>query len=228
MDNRSNNDNHNNEKEKPLEQMLETYYSDKLKKKLSKKLESDYGVVRDKLPVPRRRVLRIVSSIAATLAVLVMFNVFFNPFGPNATELAENMIQETPLLLPEDFNVRGENNIFNLENDIQDALSQEDYARAKDLFIRKEQTTPLSLLDKFYYGISLLKLSEENSQYTIGYLNEVANTQNPFQMDAKWYLALAYVQNEEFEKAKSILTEMVENSNYQKSNAKKLLKKLNT
>ena len=80
-------------------------------------------------------------------------------------------------------------------------------------------------LDQFYIGISYLANNEPRQ--ALEYLEQAAAVPSNIKQPAQWYLALAYLLNENHDLAKHILTDIVNGDNtFKKAEAQKLLEAL--
>lgn len=101
--------------------------------------------------------------------------------------------------------------------------SAKNYKEAAKRFNTILKQEPKNALAGFYAGISYL--AEGNTKRGLQNLKKTtANNDNVLSPYAKWYMALAYLQEQNLEKANEILTDL---SSKGDKNAKKLLKHLN-
>lgn len=98
------------------------------------------------------------------------------------------------------------------------------YSQATQLFasLNAEQQAQEGVI--FYWGLSHLALKESKS--AINKLKQVLELSGDFQVQAKWYLALAYIQENKKEEARLLLEELVKSGRFQNQKARELLQKL--
>ncbi len=106
-----------------------------------------------------------------------------------------------------------------------DAYGNENYAKAIVLFDAILENPSSTYPSYFYNGLSNLAVG--NSQAAIDALEVVLTTDNDLQETAQWYIALAYLQQDDIAKARSVLQLLSANENnaYQ-SKAVKILSEL--
>jgi len=160
-------------------------------------------------------------TAAASVLILVTFGIYF--FNPNYSndelfamyfEPAKNIVH--PIVRNGDTNNELTNAFI--------AYQKQDYRLAQQLFEELFQTTQISEL-LFYEAISFLETNQPD--LAIKNLREHQKFADALSDRTKWYLALAYLKQDNREVAKLILKEIVSNTiafNYKE--AKILLKKL--
>ncbi|WPP49743.1 tetratricopeptide repeat protein [Catalinimonas niigatensis] len=100
-----------------------------------------------------------------------------------------------------------------------------DYAEAREWWQPLLEADPENDTLNFYVGIA--SLAEEQADLAIEYLNKVEeNTLSVYHIDAQWYLALAYLQNEQPAKAKEILSSLTEKESAYREESQEILSKL--
>ena len=105
-----------------------------------------------------------------------------------------------------------------LELNFEEALTYFETIQEGDPFYEEIQ---------FFSAISYLNTNE--IPQSISLLSTLANSPNhPLTMEAKWYLALAYLKSSDLEKAKTILTEIqADEESYKRKAAEEILAQLN-
>lgn len=100
-----------------------------------------------------------------------------------------------------------------------------EYAEAREWWKPLLEADPANDTLNFYMGVA--SLAEEQADSAIEYLNNVEeNTFSVYRMDAQWYLALAYLQNEQPAKAKEILSSLAGKESAYREESQELLSKL--
>lgn len=100
-----------------------------------------------------------------------------------------------------------------------------DYEQALVLFEEVLEYRQKDMAVNLYSGISYME--EEKYQKAANSFNSIiANNDNLFIEQAKWYLAMCYLRTEKTEKAKLVLNQIINEDSYYKDKAIKLLKDL--
>jgi len=111
-------------------------------------------------------------------------------------------------------------------NTFEDGLRWYDlkqFDKAITVFNQLETKDPVPAVS-FYSAICNLELN--NHQKAIQQLTQVANQKNNFNMQANWFLAMAYLKNNEPTKAKPLLEALTLRPGRYKTQASKILRKL--
>lgn len=119
--------------------------------------------------------------------------------------------------------VRGEN-YNDLKTKAFVAYESKNYNEALssfDALLSKNDDATIS----FYKANVLLQLNKNDEAISI--LSENKNLTKTLRSQQQWYLALAYIKTDANEKAKTILKELINSSDFKKEQAKELLKQLN-
>lgn len=120
--------------------------------------------------------------------------------------------------------VRGDT-INSLEEQAMQAYEARNYSRAAALITSVIQTKPEDPDWPFYLGISYLELN--NFEQAEKYLKISATSpQSMYSKQARWYLALAYIKNNEKAKAKEILNTLKLQTGVYSDKAKQLVEQL--
>lgn len=84
--------------------------------------------------------------------------------------------------------------------------NKQDYAKSADLLSKLDKTEkPLLLL---YEGISWMNMDKTKKSEAL--LLELSELDSPFEIEARWYLALSYLKEGNIEKCKVVLTEIID------------------
>lgn len=169
--------------------------------------------------------LRPILAIAAVLVLAVGAYFIFSEQTKDPQQLfAQNFSPYANTLT-----VRGmadTSTIAKTETEAMQYYQNQQYPQAAATFNQLAQMNPKDQNTyDFYAGISLLA----NLQATdaLQKLQTVAGNNNPYQEQAQWYMALAYLQNKDTNKAKELLQQMAAQSIHdRKADAQKLLKSL--
>ncbi|WCO02808.1 tetratricopeptide repeat protein [Psychroserpens ponticola] len=169
---------------------------------------------------PKKRIWLVAASIGLIVVLTFTYTYFNKEYSSEALyasyyEPAKNIVQ--PI-------VRNENSkTEKVEAFI--AYQKEDYVEAEKLFNKLYTSTEDSEL-LFYEGISLLELNE--TDVAISKFKAHLKYKDAVSEMTPWYLALAYLKNDDIKNAKMILTKFVEDTSvtFKKEDAKTLLKKL--
>ncbi len=115
--------------------------------------------------------------------------------------------------------------------------SQNSLTQAVLLYTKKDYNAAFELLGaqlnenmndpavRFYYGLTAIELNRYET--AIYQLNELVNSnQQPFSINAKWYLGLCYLKLNEEDKAKSYFEDIANEDGYYSQQAREILKKL--
>ena len=106
------------------------------------------------------------------------------------------------------------------------AYNHEDYQKALELFSNLPPDYAQIELIQIYKAICLLKLDE--SKAAINILNAIEGTSPLYTETVRWYLALAYLRDEQTMQARTILEQIHQSDGYQAEAAKQLLNKLDS
>jgi len=156
-------------------------------------------------------------SIAASIAILIGVSWFgYNTYSePNYDDLFDANFESYPNTVQ--VITRGETNLSN-EKTAFIAYESENYEEAINLFGKLDQD--LNYLD-FYMGISYLKIGD--SEKAIAMFKKSSTEDHEFREAASWYLALAYLKNNDEQNAKATLEQHVLKYEFKKTKASQLL-----
>ena len=163
--------------------------------------------------------------VAASILLLVSsFTYFFFLNEVNTEQLfQENFDPYTNIIAPISRNDKSKTNIeIAFEN-----YELKNYKKAIEDFNQLKTSSKLDLaIINFYIAVS--ELAEDNTANAIKILVENTNVPNSWKDKYLWYLSLAYLKNNNLEKAKLNLTKLSKlKSNFKETETLMLLKKLN-
>jgi len=173
----------------------------------------------DTLATPRPN-LRLAYVVASVFLVGIVSVLYLGKDQPNEKLFAE-YYQTYPNIAS---SVRGELT----EGKLQDALQQydaENFKAALKLLQEILVTDPNNAAANFYAGVSYLKIEE--SEHAATSLQKVIELSDPkFSEPAEWYLALAFLQQNNLEKTRATLEALIGKDYLDKEQAVKLLERL--
>ena len=79
----------------------------------------------------------------------------------------------------------------------------------KNFHIAQEQGVQPQYLVDYYLALSILSVDDGNLQKSIDLLQRVIDGSNNYRQPATWFLALAYIKNNEVDRAKPLLAELI-------------------
>jgi len=167
-----------------------------------------------------RRLLVYLSSVAAVLLLGFGLTVLFN--SKSGTNLYSQYYQPYKVV---DGQTRSVDQQVNLK--YKDALklyNNRNFSQASDLFKELLNTDSNSAKIHLLYGISLME-EQKNNDAIINF-KAIINNNGEYIIEAKWYLALAYIKIQDIKSAKILLNELTETPGYYKDKSKELLQKL--
>ncbi|OWY26165.1 hypothetical protein C7N43_36700 [Sphingobacteriales bacterium UPWRP_1] len=169
--------------------------------------------------------LRPILAIAAILVLAAGVYFIFSPSSNNPQELFAQHFSPYANTLT----VRGvadTSSVAKTETEAMQYYQNQQYPQAAAAFDRLTQMNPKDQNTyDFYGGISLL--ANLQTAEAMQKLQTVAGSNNPYQEQAEWYIALAYLQNKNTEKAKELLQQITAKSVHdRKADAQDLLKSL--
>ncbi|MCB0633516.1 MAG: hypothetical protein R2824_21075 [Saprospiraceae bacterium] len=171
--------------------------------------------------------LRIVKSprilaIAASMLLLIGFFAWLGLQGPSPEALAMDSFEQLPL---ETQMSSYEDEIIPLRNQASQAYIGKDYAEAARLFLELARLEPANTNHKLLAGIS--QLGAQQAETAIGTLRPLADgSDEQVNMEASWYLALAFLQAGETTSAQTYLNKVAANQGFNAAKAAELLKAL--
>lgn len=229
---KENNNSNFNSKEEAFEYLVQQSQNQALKDQWRKEL--DQLPDSPTLEKSKTRVLFLKKVIGVAASLIFMFGCFFWFSQSNDTlqQMASNLIDETYFVLESDSFTRGvdesqnDNLTLELQKEINSALERKDYQQAIGLFMTKEKKSQLSLVDKFYYSLSLARIEGGDYYKAIRLLDDVTKKKDEFYDEALWLQALLYLRVNEPNQSKIILNKLINKSNYQITNTKALLQRM--
>lgn len=205
-----------------VEYGMDAYYSREQWKARLQETEAALRAEEDKQKWWSRKRLFWLAATAASLLILLTAGYFFFSSSPSAPQLFEAYYQPYPNVaapLERSGNEKEASGPFAL-------YEQGAYEAAVPAFEKAmaNQQNPQPALN-FYYAISLLETGKTNEAITK--LEMVNNSRDlRFAKPARWYLALAYLKQNQPGEAKKLLKEMVEESADYREKAAQLLNEL--
>ncbi len=199
--------------EKGLKLAIKKSQSEKLKSKLAsfeKEIQSK--------KITRHRKSKVYSwSIAASIAILIGVSWFgYNTFSnPNYNELFDTNYEPYPNTVH--LITRGEAHLSE-EKKAFIAYESGHYKEAVSLFSTLDQN--LNYLD-LYMGISYLNI--DDTEKAIELFRKAETKDHEFKEAANWYLALAYLKNNDEQRAKTVLEKQILKYEFKKIEASELL-----
>jgi hypothetical protein len=163
-------------------------------------------------------------GIAAAVIIILAGIWIFQP----AADAPADLFAENFQAYPPPARLRGATSQDQIWSNARDAYVQADYAQAAQQFeflLAQDSTAQPAYLLHFYAGISQLAQPSLEAEKAISHLEIVARTDSDYVQPAQWYLALAYLQNKELQKAKALLEELAK-GNYRKEAVDLLIKGL--
>ena len=161
---------------------------------------------------------------AASIVLLIsLVSLFFLNQKPRPEKLfAQNF---TPYILASN-NLRGadSDSVKQLYKKVTLAYRQGSFEEASGLFLSLLKDNPDNQNLAFYLGNCYLALDEPQQAIKAFKKILTSSEQNEFTSRSQWYLALAYLKNEDLNKAKDELQSIIEYDGYQKDKAEELLK----
>ena len=213
-----------NEQERKTRLFLKQKFESQFRQEWEKKLAA--FVLQNLSQALKKRTLSIlrVTSIAASIAFLLFAAFYLLDFGAqkDPLTLAEAMVNEQ--LFEHPGNTKSLQNVAELRSTAEDAYNQKQYRKAIQAWQQIISENGASAEDRFYLGLAYLY----NQQYgnAIQELeNKPSAETDQFIQERQWFLALAFILNQQNEKAKTILNQIqVQDWKYQE--AQELLKSL--
>lgn len=156
-------------------------------------------------------------AIAASFILIMVAVYAFGPFGTMSDDrlFAEYFEPQTNLQTK-----RGEET----RRKAYAAYDAEDYQIAASLLIYELQTSDNQIVDRMYLGSSFLEM--EDTEQAIKYFKEVININEGYALEAKWYLALSYLQLGARDSARTEFTEIWEANNDYSEDSREILNKM--
>lgn len=221
-----------NSEEEAFEYLVQQSQNKALKDQWKKELDQLPDAPPENPGLRRNIFIRRFVAIAASFLVLIGSFYWFNNQEDSLQQIAGVMIEETNFVLESGSFTRGtieagqDELSIELQNEINKALEKDDYVATVGLFITKEKQSQLSNDDKFYYALSLARVESSDYYKAIRLLDDVIAQKEKYYNEALWLQALLYLKINETKNSKIILNKLINNSNYQITNTKALLKKM--
>jgi len=141
-------------------------------------------------------------GIAASVILLLGAIFFFNQ-DVNNQELFDDYYTSYPNIYSQKGTSDDDKTLFEKTMILYDAKQ---YPLAQQNFETINSERELTDGEQFYYGITLLEVN--NTKTALAQFKNMTNTASPLYKDAQWYLGLCYVQENDVDKAKIVLTEL--------------------
>ncbi|MEL7120873.1 MAG: hypothetical protein AAFO07_15580 [Bacteroidota bacterium] len=202
--------------------LVRSKFDQELRNELEHSLHNDHKFSKGGLVVSfskkkRSRVFYLIPAAAVVLILLTAFPYIFQANDPQV--LADNFLTKTEVY--HSAATKGTKTEETTRQEAINAFNKKDYLLAEQYYSQIENKTEE---DNLYTALSFLY----NKKYAQGIpVLEVLerNPESKFQIEARWFLSIAYVLNGEEDKAKSLLQSIsAEDWNYKK--AKKMLRSL--
>ena len=229
-----------NNEEEAFEFLLNRLHDEKRKAEWAESLGStaDYNSNQKTKKKPKQRVIQSkkyltrISYIAACFLVLLSVSFWVLNPSQSTQSLAMSYIEETNINIQYSIETRGtsvvdlndENN--DLKKELAKALYKDDFSQAVGIFRVFEKQERLEIRDKYFFATSLMKIKDEDHYKAISLLSDIVKEKGELYEEALWFRTLAYGLVDNKVKMKIDLETILENSNYQKSQAKMIFKKL--
>jgi len=222
MNKKENNSSEFKDKTEALEFMVKRSADKKRKERWAKEFAVNKNKSKStKLVHINKRILRI-SAIAAILILGFAVVQFFPLSQKNLGSLAQNMILETKFQ-PQEVTRGNPQSDDEVSKAIQKSLFSENYQEAKKLY--EQKSNKLSLEEKFFYAVSLVKTNSPNQKKILELTSEIMQTENEFFIESLWISALTKLKLNREEEAKEELEKLLRYK-YQTKNVKKLLSEI--
>ncbi len=199
--------NNNGSDFKSPDEAFEYLVNQRLNEKRKKEWARELGPGPDELPdeLPTENVnskssktlyIRLASAAAAVVLIGSFF--IFLQIPKPIDQYASNLMDETEISMTYGSDSRGANSnleekdIASLKNELTTVLLNQDFNQALGNFRQLEKISALSVEDKYFYAISLLKSKGENYQKAIRLLNDVVAVDDHNLKNALWLRALGY------------------------------------
>ncbi|KAA3623645.1 MAG: tetratricopeptide repeat protein [Bacteroidetes bacterium] len=206
------------------EKFLRAKFDRDRKKRWGKILEEKHGI-NPPGTEPRRRKGRTIylwmGAVAAAVVLLFLaYPLFFNASENNYQQLADNYIQEEFFQNQEIS--KGDQDIETLEINAATAYNNKAFETAIENYDKIVEAGAAEDRHIFFLGLS--HLYQGNYQQAIETLSGFVENEdfNSFQLEASWFLALAYIKHNEPEKAKPFLEE-IQKGSWNRQKAQNLL-----
>jgi len=160
--------------------------------------------------------LRIAAAIAVVLALGISY--FYVQGGTDAIQLAEAYLEPYPDRITT-MGSEADSPIMAAIN----AYNKADYVSALEAFRQVPSDHPQQALVQLYTGISALETGAEGEAIQV--LKPLAEQAGDYQGAAQWYLALAYLKQDDA-KAIPLLRKLAENGGYRATSAQEILEEL--
>lgn len=195
----------------------------------AKQLEEKHSVRPFPSIVPQKKQRRWQSpiiAIAASLALLLVALVIWQPFQSQTDQLVASYTTENPF--PNNLVRKGNSKaIPDLRLEAAETYVEGDYSSAASLYEQLRTSDKSTVEDALFLGLCQLYTQQyEAAVATFETAKPQSVVEDQFQQEINWFLALAYIQQDNISDARTQLEYIVSNKHWRHADAAKLLKTL--
>jgi len=166
----------------------------------------------------RRRIISVVSGIAASLIIAFATLTFFQQTDFSKAYLAYYEPYDC------DFNKRSAINNLTSAELAYIHYSSGEYLVAFGMLGKYLNSVEDDYTARFFYGISAMEIDKQNLAEK-NLLQVASNETTPYALHAKWYLGILYLKQNKADQAKKILLTLSGNENFYSERANRIIKK---
>ncbi len=167
----------------------------------------------------RRRQRTLMIPLAASIALLIAVGLWL--FSGNNTPTTDELVAANFDLYPNRITTMGETD--SLLAIAMEAYEEKEFETALRVFSEMPNDLPEAALIHLYGGVSYLGLHEpDNALLVLGRIGE----DSPYREAARWYEALAYLEKQQTEEARTVLEQIVQEGAFPGEKARILLGEL--
>ncbi len=208
-----------------LKQKMTKAFDEDQKKKWSAQLAEEHGIYRQ----PPRRKLKILVYVGGIAAALLLSLLAYPAFiSSTSSTLQARLDQALDTPFPNYLVRKGETEEAEIRIQMAEAYNKKDFQQAiasGEQLLRSDST---STEDLFFLGLSYLYHGDHaRSIQVLSDAQEFSRSDHRFQEEIDWYLALAYLKQESFSKARQVLNKIAEKQQWNSDKANELLLLLN-
>lgn len=170
--------------------------------------------------------IRFIVKIAAIFIFAVLATTFiFQLSKPNSKEMAAKFLSETKILGNQQFMRKNldQNEELLIKANLE--FVKANYEKVIEYYLLISQSYNLIDDDYFYLGISFLKAKNSNPQKALECFDSIKNFAL-YENEILWFKSLAYLELNQNDEAIAELNQLINNNNYKKNEAIKLLNAL--
>ncbi|MEM8586317.1 MAG: hypothetical protein AAGF87_18725 [Bacteroidota bacterium] len=214
-----------NEMEQFTKEMVSKQLDAETRQRWEATLRTKYGVKRKVKPSSKLGKNRFrYFAIAASIAILIaLFSWFQFSDGNTYRELTASYIEELPIMADQIVFRKGAGQVSDLRSKAYAAYSRADFDMALANWQQLAAMDSLNAYDQFYWGISCLRQTPANTACTIERLASLSNQVPELVQEIDWVLGLAYLKDNDIDKAKPLLEKIVDESQFMDELAVQLL-----